>query len=221
MYVSYRKLNSVTKPFQFPIPRCDDAVMIMGWGAGKISIISLDARQGYHHVSVREVDREKLAFFAPNDRKYTFNVMPFGPTNAPPFYTAMMKNLKDEWDALFIIAMLDLGTFQQESITISAGKELLIGDKKLISGSKVIIDNILLWCDISKLLLIYFECVCRIFLKYRVSFRLDKCEFLKPRVEYVGHDILTNGNIPASSKFDLINYWPLPSSGQSLLHWIG
>jgi hypothetical protein len=104
---------------------------------------------------------------------------------------------------------------------MSAGKEILIEDKKLIYGSKVIIDDILLWCDISTLLLIYFECVCRIFLKYRVSFRLDKCEFLKPRVEYVGHDILTHGNIPASSKFDLINDWLSPSSGQSLFSFIG
>ena len=36
MCVSYRKLNSITKPFQFPIPRCDDAVMILSWGAGNI-----------------------------------------------------------------------------------------------------------------------------------------------------------------------------------------
>ena len=62
MCVSYRRLNAVTKPFQFPIPRCDDAITILGDGADKIWIISLDARQGYHQISVREVDREKLAF---------------------------------------------------------------------------------------------------------------------------------------------------------------
>ena len=28
--------------------------------------------------------------------------MPFGPTNAPAFYSAMMKNMKDEWEGLFI-----------------------------------------------------------------------------------------------------------------------
>lgn len=33
MCVSYRKLNSVTKPFQYPIPRCDDAISIMVVGA--------------------------------------------------------------------------------------------------------------------------------------------------------------------------------------------
>ena len=73
----------------------------MGDSSSKLWIISLDARQGYHQVKVREEDTEKLAFFAPNDRKYCFTVMPFEPTNAPPFYTAMMKDFKDEWDALF------------------------------------------------------------------------------------------------------------------------
>ena len=106
MCVSYRGLNAVTKPFQFPIPRCDDAVIILGTGAGDIWIISLDARQGYHQVSVRKLDREKLVFFAPNDRKYCFNVIPFGPTNAPTFYTAMMKDFKDDWDKLFVTCVL-------------------------------------------------------------------------------------------------------------------
>ena len=54
-------------------------------------------RQGYHQIAVWESDRKRLAIFAPYDRKYTFNVMPFGPTNAPLFYTAMMKDTKDEW----------------------------------------------------------------------------------------------------------------------------
>ena len=96
MCVSYCKLNAVTKTFQFPIPRCNTAIVILGCGAGKNWIISLDARQGYHKVQVRKKDREKLAFFSPDNLKYCFNVMPFGPTNAPAFYTAMMKNFKTE-----------------------------------------------------------------------------------------------------------------------------
>ena len=67
----------------------------------------------------------------------------------------------------------------------------------------------------------YFECVCQVFLKYRVSFRLDKCEFMMPRVEYVGHDILNNGNSSALSKFKMIDDWPLPRNGQSLFSFIG
>ena len=90
MCASYRRLNAVTKPFQFPIPRCDDAITILGTGADEIWFISLDVRQGYHQISVRKIDREKLTFFNPDDLKYCFNVMSFEPTNAPPFYTAMM-----------------------------------------------------------------------------------------------------------------------------------
>ena len=36
MCVSYRRLNPVTKLFQHPIPRCDDAIIILGIGAGDI-----------------------------------------------------------------------------------------------------------------------------------------------------------------------------------------
>ena len=54
------------------------------------------------------VDRENLAFFALDDRKYTFKVMSFGPTNAPSLYMAMMKDLKDEWDKLFILRIMAL-----------------------------------------------------------------------------------------------------------------
>ena len=32
MCVSYRALNRITKPFQFPIPRCDDSIYLLGSG---------------------------------------------------------------------------------------------------------------------------------------------------------------------------------------------
>ena len=51
-------------------------------------------RQGYHQVSAKVSDREKLAFFVPDHKKYTFCVMIFGPTNAPGLYSSMMENLK-------------------------------------------------------------------------------------------------------------------------------
>ena len=83
--VSYRALNRITKPFQFPIPRCDDSIYLLGNGSGCIFIITLDARQGYHQIAVRAGDQEKIAFFGPDDFKWCFTVMPLGPTNAPTF----------------------------------------------------------------------------------------------------------------------------------------
>ena len=48
MCVSYRILNAIKKPFELPIPKCDDDITIIDTGSQFIWVISLDARQGYH-----------------------------------------------------------------------------------------------------------------------------------------------------------------------------
>jgi hypothetical protein len=88
MCVSYRKLNSVTLPFAYPIPSCDDAIDDFGDSVGRLWFISLDSRQGYHQIRVvRLADHEKLVFFVPDGKKYTFKIILFGPTNALGIYT--------------------------------------------------------------------------------------------------------------------------------------
>ena len=74
--------------------------------------------------------------------------MPFGPTNAPPFYTATMKDFKDEWDTLILLRLTEMKTFEKKVIVLLAANIVTIGDKRLIFGSKTIIDDILLWCDV-------------------------------------------------------------------------
>ena len=80
------------KTFEFSIPHCDDEIAIIDKGSQFIWIISIDTGQGYHQVHIRRIEREKLAFFSPDGSKYPCTVMPFGPTNAPAFYSAMMKS---------------------------------------------------------------------------------------------------------------------------------
>jgi len=224
MCVSYRGLNKVTKPFEYPIPRCDDAIHIFQVGSCQIWVITVDARQGYHQVCVRAIDREKLAFFSPDDKKYCFKVMPFGPVNAPSFYSCMMGNFKKEWDALFLEILEDYADtgklLDGKSVRIVNG-DIYIGITKIYSGTKSIIDDVLIWCSDIPCILIYFECVCRVFQKYRVSFRQDKCHFLLDRVEYVGHDLLADGNCPAKSKFNMITDWALPTTGAGLHSFVG
>ena len=103
MCVSHRRLNAITKPFQYPIQRCDDAITFVAVGSNEMWIINLDACQGYHQVAVLPYEQENLAFFAPGNHKYCWEVMIFGPTNAPPFYSATMSDFKYEWDKLFMI----------------------------------------------------------------------------------------------------------------------
>ena len=70
--------------------------------------------------------------------------MPFGSTNASAFYAAMMKNMKDEWDGLFIERLRELSSIGGETVFISATMKKCIGNRKIVSGIKIFIDDILL-----------------------------------------------------------------------------
>ena len=63
-------------------------------------------------------------------KKYTFLVIKFGPTNAPSFYSATMKNFKYEWDMLFIETLRKIGTLINEQGTVTEIDEVFIGDLK-------------------------------------------------------------------------------------------
>ena len=220
--VLYMALNAITKPFTYPIPQCDNAVSSLGiinFG-DRILFISLDAKQGYHQIRVKETDKEKLAFFAPDGVKYTYTVMPFGPTNVPAYYTYMMHQLEKEWDKLFLQLLRKEGT-QDVAILIESIVKITIDTKRLTIGSKIIIDDILAFGNMMKYLLKYVHCICNVFKKYRVNFQLKKCDLLKDQVEYVGHDLTSDGNCPTQSKFDLISNWELPMHGPSLHSFIG
>ena len=132
----------------------------------------------------------------------------------------MMKNFKYEWDMIFIKTLWNSGTLINEQVTVTETYEVFIGDKKLISAKRTIINDILLLCSYLRSILVYFECVSKFFQKYCVSFLLDKCDF-KKSIKYVGHDVTEDGNCPAQSEFYLINDWKLPTNGQALFSFIG
>jgi hypothetical protein len=96
--INYIRLNMVTRLAEYPIPRCNDAVMY-GFGEATFFIL-LDASSGYHQVKLSWASMMKTAFFAPHGRKYCWVVMPFGLKNAPPVYVAMMHDLKELWTEL-------------------------------------------------------------------------------------------------------------------------
>ena len=45
--------------------------------------------------------------------------MPFGHTNAPGFYSTIMKNFKDIWDMLFQETLRKIGTLINEQVTVT------------------------------------------------------------------------------------------------------
>ena len=145
-------------------------------------------------------------FLILSGEKRTYKVIPFGPITAPSFYTTMMQSSRKEWLLLYTDTK---HLIHFDSITVT-----------IICNDKIIIDVILLYSNNINTFIHYFSCVSQVFTKYRLSFKLTKCNFFKPRVKFVGHDLTTYGNYPAASKFDLIKHWPLSPHAISLLSFI-
>ena len=87
--IDYRKLNAVTRPDPFPIPRIDD--LLDGRSSAKF-ITTLDLARGYWQVPMDPASREKTPF-STDFGKYEFRVMPFGLVGAPATFQRLMNEL--------------------------------------------------------------------------------------------------------------------------------
>ena len=87
--IDYWKLNSVTKPDVFPMPRIDD--MLDQLGKSKY-FSTLDLASGYWQMRMDPDSQEKTAFVTPQGL-YKILVMPFGLINAPSTFQQMMQKL--------------------------------------------------------------------------------------------------------------------------------
>ena len=85
---------------------------------------------------------KKLAFFTPDGKKKTFRVIPFGPKNAPAFYTSMMKTFQEEWNADFNRSVVDPPNPVEISANIKCNRSSPI---RTVYGSRIVIDDILLY----------------------------------------------------------------------------
>lgn len=174
--VSYRQLNAVTRPFTFPAPRCDYSIQDLG--PTKYQIV-MDMATGYWQMKMTESSKPKTAFFVPDGKK-RFTVMPMGVTNAHPVFVAFAVYLKKKWTKMAIEKGLDPRNFD----------------------SKVIVDDIILAASNVVAVLLLFQMALEVLQLHRVTLQLRKCRFLEPYAEFVGFDMMLEGNAPAQSKFE-------------------
>ena len=83
----YRKVNTVTKPDSFPLPRLEDCIDRVG--AAKY-VTKLDLLKGYYQIPLTARAQEVSAFVTPSGL-YTYNVMSFGLRNAPSSFQRLMN----------------------------------------------------------------------------------------------------------------------------------
>jgi predicted aspartyl protease/transposase InsO family protein len=103
MCLDYRALNKVTIKDKNPIPRVDE---IFDRLQGAKYFSTLDLRSGYYQIKVREEDVPKTCIRT-RYGSFEFLVMPFGVTNAPSVFQALMNSVFRDVADVFVMCYLD------------------------------------------------------------------------------------------------------------------
>ena len=69
--------------------------------------------------------------------------------------------------------------------TTTVRQRITSSNDVIVSDSRTIIDDVLIWSNASTTLLLLFEYVNQVFLKYRVSMKIAKCKMFSEKFEYV------------------------------------
>ncbi|KAJ3641419.1 hypothetical protein Zmor_027927 [Zophobas morio] len=101
--VDYRKLNHVTVPDRYPLPRIDDVVYA---AKRNFYMSTIDLKSGFWQVPVRIEDREKTAFITPFGL-YRFIRMPFGLRNSPATFQRLMDRFKTGVPGVCLLVCMD------------------------------------------------------------------------------------------------------------------
>jgi len=85
--IDFRALNKIVNIESYPIPRVDEILATLG---GCEIFSSLDLKSAFLQVELTE-DSRKYTAFSVNYRKYQFRRLPFGYTNSPAVFQAVMS----------------------------------------------------------------------------------------------------------------------------------
>lgn len=89
--IDFRKLNALTKPDSFPIPRVDELIDRV---SNSVYLTKIDLRKGYYQCPLTDRARPLTAFVTPFGL-YQFRMMPFGLRNAPATFQRLMATVTE------------------------------------------------------------------------------------------------------------------------------
>ena len=156
----------------------------------------MDKRSGLWQVDLTAAAQELLAFLTPKGRVFKWKVMPFGVANAPALFQELINK---------ILYILRRRPVVQELISRGAEMEAHIDDVSF--GTNTQKHHVLLLRE--------FFIVCQ---EHHLPIKLEKCEFMKEEMDYLGFDVGYGRWKPAASKMQPLQDMQIREDHKKGLH---
>ena len=193
LVVDYGEVNKKTQNHSGSIPNTENTMERIANCRYKTK---MDKRSGFWQVHLTAAAQELLAFITPKGRVFKWMVMPFRVANAPALFQELMNKI------LYILRRRPL---VQELISRGAEIKAHIDDVSL--GTNTQEDHVLLLRE--------FFIVCQ---ENHLRIKLEKCEFMKEEMEYLGFDVGYGWWKPAASKMQPLHDMQIRDDPQKGLH---
>ena len=148
--IDYRKVNAVTIPDSYPLPRIEDIIDKVGHAT---FITTLDLMKGYYGIALAEEAKEISAFVTPFGL-YEFNVLAFGFRNAPATFQRMVNDVvrgiegievyiddivifTDTWKDHVLKLKLLFDRLREANLTVNLEKSVFVKTEVTYLGHKV------------------------------------------------------------------------------------
>ncbi|KAF1321799.1 reverse transcriptase, partial [Globisporangium splendens] len=187
---AFNKLNAATIPAQTPIPRKDVIIDSM---QGSTTFSTIDLRDGFYQILMREKDIPFTAVSAPSGMLWEWLVMPQGLTNAPATFnrcvTQLLRPVRDFAPSYFDDVFI-------HSRASGAAPDVEVHREHL-----------------RKLL--------NLMRKHKLYANIQKCMFGVDEIPVLSCFVGKNGVRPDPEKIKAINDWPVPTSQKDLRKFLG
>ena len=182
--VDYRKLNAITVPNKYPLPRIDEMIDHL---QGAVWFTAIDVRDAYYRVRIYEGEEFKTAFIV-NKELWEFTVMPMGLTNAPATFQNLMNDTLEGLIGVSCVVYLD---------------DILVFSKTLEEHKQ------------------HVRQVLERLRQRKLPIKLEKCEFHKHSVKFLGMVVSKDGLQMDQSKVESVLNWPEPGSIKEVQAFLG
>lgn len=177
----YRRLNAVTQPDRYPIPRVQDFT----YQLHNMKIFSkLDLKMAYYSIPISKDDAPKTAIITPFGL-FEFKCMTFGLRNASQTFQRFMHEILRGVNCYCFVD--DILLFSEDETSHTA-----------------LLHEVLQRLD-----------------KYGVTLNVDKCEFGKTKIEFLGYEVSGEGIAPTQERIEAIVNYPKPQNVTELRRFLG